>query len=418
MALTMKERQSVTRETAIRYRRAKKKKKGEILDGFVTLTGYNRCYAAYVLRNIGKGKVLPDSNTVFVVAYTKHRRKPKLYGDTVKEVLEFIWRLLDRPCGKRLSPYLSEIIPVLKRFGEIDIDEDTQEKLLKISAATIDRILAPIKKKDILRPKSYTKPGSLLKSQIPIRTFTEWDDTEAGFIEIDLVGHDGGNTSGDFCHTLDATCVATTWTETIAVKNKAQKWVFEAIQEMRNRFPFPILGIDSDNGGEFINNIMHRYCLTNSITFTRSRPNRKNDNCYVEQKNYSIVRQNVGYFRYDTKDELLLLNELYRTLRLFTNFFQPSMKLVGKVRIGSKVTKTYDTAKTPYMRVLDSKTVSTSDKERLCRQYDTLNPVDLKRTITRLQDELVGKVAHKMRSKRATSVDSLEYVLDEATNTV
>lgn len=214
---------------------------------------------------------------------------------------------------------------------------------------------------------------------------------------------------------MDATCIATTWTETIAVKNKAQKWVFAAIKEMGQRFPFPILGIDSDNGGEFINRSLQRFCEGNKITFTRSRPYRKNDNCYVEQKNYSVVRKVVGYLRYDTEEELGLLNELYRNLRLYTNFFQPTMKLTQKTRIGSKVTKKYDVARTPYQRVLDSSSITKADKDRLNRQYATLNPVILKRRITQLQDQLLHLVAEKMRQQRAMPIHGLEYILYEAT---
>lgn len=365
MALTMREKQAVTKETAKRYRKATKKERGQILDEFVTLTGYNRSYASYVLRYFGKRANIPGTNVAVVFGKAKRRQRPKYYDEKVQSALEFIWHLLDQLCGKRLAPYLKEIIPVLERFSEIDLDEETRGKLFKISAATIDRMLGPVKKKERLKPKSYTKPGSLLKSQIPIRTFADWDEAKPGFLEIDLVAHDGGDASGEFCQTLDATDIATCWTETVAVRNKAQKWVFEAIEQMKGRFPFPLLGIDSDNGGEFINNNLRRYCKRNKITFTRSRPYRKNDNCYVEQKNYSVVRKTVGYMRHDTEEELLLLNELYTILRLYINFFQPTMKLTEKTRTGPKVTKKYDKAKTPYQRVLEATLVSQSNKNRL-----------------------------------------------------
>jgi len=168
------------------------------------------------------------------------------------------------------------------------------------------------------------------------------DDARPGFLEIDLVAHDGGNARGDYCQSLDATDVASGWSEQRAVRNKAQKWTFEALEKIRERLPFPLLGIDSDNGGEFINAHLARYCEEEEITFTRGRPYRKNDSCYVEQKNYSVVRRNVGYFRYDTEEELMLLNELYNILRLYNNFFLPQMKLIEKTREGSKVKKRYD----------------------------------------------------------------------------
>ncbi len=223
MALTMREKQAVTKETAKRYRRATKKERGQILDEFVTLTGYNRSYASYVLRCFDKRISIPGTNIAVVFGKTKRRQRPKYYDEKVQSALEFIWHLLDQPCGKRLAPYLKEIIPVLERFSEICLDEETRDKLFKISAPTIDRMLGPVKKKERLKPKSYTKPGSLLKSQIPIRTFSDWNEAKPGFLEIDLVAHDGGDASGEFCQTLDATDIATCWTETVAVRNKAEE---------------------------------------------------------------------------------------------------------------------------------------------------------------------------------------------------
>jgi hypothetical protein len=235
----------------------------------------------------------------------------------------------------------------------------------------------------------------LLKSQIPIRTFSEWNDRRPGFVEIDLVGHDGGDPKGEFIQTLDVTDVCTGWTETQAVKNKAQIWVFQALQEIRGHLPFELMGIDSDNGSEFINHHLLRFCTEGKITFTRARSYRKNDNCFVEQENYSIVRRAVGYLRYDTREELIILNELYGYLRLYTNFFQPVMKLIEKTRQGSRVTKRYDKPRTPYQRVLDSPYVPADRKEQLRKQYATLNPADLKRKITKLQNKLLKMVSLK-----------------------
>lgn len=201
------------KETATRYRRATKKEKGKILDEMEALLKLNRCYLAYALRNYNRKLILPGTNTVFMAGKTKRRQKPKYYGEKVAMALEFIWHLLDFPCGRRLAPYLKEIIPVLERCGELNLDKETKEKLFKISAATIDRILSPIKKDKAIKPKTYTKKASLLKSQIAVRTFADWDDLKPGFIEVDLVAHDGGNASGEFCQTLDATCVATCWTQ-------------------------------------------------------------------------------------------------------------------------------------------------------------------------------------------------------------
>jgi hypothetical protein len=302
---------------------------------------------------------------------------------------------MDYICGKRLQPMLPELLPVLERFNEFSCDRETRAKLLRISAASIDRLLKPERRKYELRGRAGTKPGTLLKKQIPIRTFAEWDEQCPGFVEIDLVAHDGGLAAGDYCQTLDLTDIATTWTETLAVRNKAQAWVFAALKEMRPKLPFSLLGIDSDNGSEFINKDLLAYCQQQKLSFTRSRPYRKNDNCFVEQKNYSVVRRAVGYARYDTEAQLHLLNELYATLRLYTNFFQPTMKLKSKERVGSKVIKRYDRAQTPYQRVLASAQVSEAEKERLRAKYKTLNPAALKRKLMRLQERLMQSTASK-----------------------
>ncbi len=221
------------------------------------------------------------------------------------------------------------------------------------------------------------------------RTFAEWDDARPGFCEVDLVAHDGGTPYGEFCQTLDLTCVATGWTEPRALRNKAQRWVHEAIDQIASELPFPLLGLDSDNGSEFINMHLFAYCAEQQITFTRSRPYHKNDNCYVEQKNWPVVRQSVGYARYDTPEELEALRQLYRVLRLYVNFFQPQMKLVSKTRRGAKVTKRFDRARTPYRRVLESPRVEAEAKRQLQLTYLGLNPAQLKRDLTRCQDRLL-----------------------------
>lgn len=400
MGLTMKEKRTITKEVAGRYRRVSKKGKGAILDEFVELTGYNRSYASHVLHNQGVVKYVPG--VVMILDATKRirRQRERTYGREVYKALRKIWAIMDYICGKRLAPILKEVVLRLERHKEIVLDKETRQKLFKISAASIDRLLAADRKKLALKGKSHTKPGTLLRHQIPIRTFADWDDKRPGFVEIDLVGHDGGSTSGDYLQTLDVTDVATGWTETQAVRNKAQVWVFEALKEIRQQLPFELLGIDSDNGSEFINKHLVRYCMENRLTFTRSRSYRKNDNCFVEQKNYSIVRRAVGYMRYTTEREQAIINELYGYLRLYTNFFQPVMKLVDKERIGSKVKKKYDRAKTPYQRVLESPFVAPEGKELLKKQYTRLNPAELKRKIMSLQDKL-----WKLASRKSPSLE-------------
>jgi len=396
MRLTMKQRQAVTAVTVQRYRKGRKKVKQQILDEFCETTGYSRGYARFVLRNHGR-QVWQRGKRVVVGEVNKRppRDKPRYYDDTVLQELIKLWKVLDYLCGKRLVAIMPELIAKLEQFGELRLARDTKEKLLRISAASIDRLLQPERRKHQLRRRAHTKPGTLLKHQIPIRTFAEWDEQQPGFAEIDLVAHDGGLALGDFCQTLDLTDICTGWTELGAVPNKAQVWVFEAIQEIRGRLPFPLLGLDSDNGSEFINGELLRYCQQQRISFTRARPYRKNDNCYVEQKNYSVVRQTVGYQRFDTAAELLVLKQLYAQLRLYTNFFQPTMKLKSKERLGSRVKKSYYAPLTPYQRVLAAEQVTSAAKKKLRQQYRLLNPAALKREIDKYRKELFGLAGKK-----------------------
>jgi Integrase core domain len=290
------------------------------------------------------------------------RPRPPKYGPKVIAALTFCWTVLSMPAGKRLAPMLGELVAVLRRFDELDIDDATAALLSRMSAATIDRRLAGERKRHELKGRSHTKPGSLLKSQIPVRTWADWDDAVPGFVEIDLVGHDGGNAAGKYAFTLTVIDIATGWTENRSVPNKARKWVLAALDDITKVLPFPILGVDSDNGSEFINHHLLTWCEQREITFTRSRPGNKNDGCHVEQKNRAIVRIVVGYHRYDTKVELLLLNKIWTLQSKLTNYFSPQQKLVSTVRVGAKVTKNYDTAITPHRRAEAHKAVTGEDK--------------------------------------------------------
>jgi len=400
----MHEKRAVTKEVAGRYQKASKHEKGIILSEFTSLTDYHRTYASWLLGNHGR-KIRVSQKTVIeaeIRGKKPKRQREKIYGDKAQRFLKKIWFIMGCICGKRLAPILKEVIHRLKEHNEIVLDRAAEEKLLRISASTIDRLLREEKKKFELRGKSHTKPGSMLKSQIPIRTFSEWNENKPGFLEIDLVGHEGGDPRGQFIQSLNAVDICTGWTEPDAVRNKAEKWVSESIDEMRQRLPFDLLGIDSDNGGEFINDHLYRYCIGNKITFTRARKYRKNDNCYVEQKNYSVIRKYAGYLRYDTEEELKMLKELYKHLRPYINFFQPVMKLKEKVRIGSKVIKRYDTPRTPYQRVLESQYVSKDKKEALRSQYMKLNPAELQRQIIKLQERLQELVLLKEEIRKKT----------------
>lgn len=358
-----------------RYLKATKKRKQIMLDEFVAATGYHRKYANRLLKH---GASRPRG---------KPKGRQKIYQGEVVVVLTRIWELCGRICSKRLQPFLPEMVKVLERHHELHLSEDTKTLLLQMSRATMDRCLQPARFEQ-RKGHTTTKPGSLLKKAIPVRTFADWEEARPGFVEIDLVAHCGTSTAGEYLNTLNAVDIATAWTECLPIFHRSQQAVSQAIGQLRTRLPFPLLGIDSDNGSEFINETLYRYCLDERITFTRSRPYRKNDQAHVEQKNWSIVRRLIGYDRYETQAELALLQAIYEQLHWHANCFQPVLKLIAKEKLGKKVTRRYDTAMTPYQRVLQSEQVSLPDKARLMNRYVQLNPVTLRQQI----DHLVGKL--------------------------
>jgi len=418
--LDMKQKQAITKELKERYNKATKKEKTKILDEFIALTGYNRCYASCILKTKKEkviGYIATGGKKIKYVLEKKKKKKrvrARIYGYDVFLALRKIWTIFDFICSKRLKPFMAEAIKKLTKHKEIDLIPSVRQKLLSISASTIDRLLKPEKDRYRLgKGRKGTKPGTLLKKSIPIRTFADWNEKKPGYLEADLVGHDGGNGSGDFAQSLNFVDILTGWDESAACINKAQVHVFEAIRTASARFPFKVAGIDSDNGSEFINAHMLRYCIENKITFTRSRAYKKNDSCYVEQKNYSVVRRAVGYLRYDTQEEVEILNELYIYLGQYSNFFIPVTKLLSKTRKGSKVTKKYDEAKTPYRRVLECSNIDDKIKEKLKAKYDSLNPANLKRKISVLQNKLLKLNALKQKVGKDVSLDekSYEYIL-------
>lgn len=423
----MKERKRLAEATAGRYRKAGKKEKGVILNEFVESTGFARSYAALVLRN--QGRVVQVNRKLRVRGDVGKKlprpgRGPTYEEQTVK-VLVQVWRIMDYICSKRLAPVLGEMVERLLRHNELRCDAATRKKLARMSAATIDRLLRPERQKYQLKGRTHTRPGTLLKHQIPMRTFSEWDDERPGFLEIDLVGHDGGVIDSLHAFTLNATDIASGWTSSTALKNKAQVWTLQGVQKIRAKLPFSLLGIDSDNGSEFINESLLNYCRDHNITFTRSRPYRKNDSCFVEQKNYSVVRRAVGYQRCDTDAQLQLLNQLYEPLDLYTNFFQPSMKLQSKERHGARVKKKYDKARTPYQRLLDSSFIKEETKQQLRERYRSLNPAQLKRQIEGLQRKLLATAVStaltrkRQSAKRSATKPAVEMTrLRKATNRV
>jgi hypothetical protein len=351
-----------------RYLKASKAEKQKMLDEFTASTGYHRKYAIRVLKH--------------AVQRPRLRRKGRkaVYRGEVVQALKQIWEIYNRICSKRLHPFLPEGIRALERYGEIQLSATTKQRLLAISPASIDRCLRPVRVKSP-HGLGTTKPGALLKKAIPVRSYTSWDEERPGFLEIDLVAHCGETTEGQFLNTLTCTDICTGWTEVTALPRRSQQAVCIAIHDLRQRLPFALLGLDSDNGSEFINDLLYRYCQGEQITFTRSRPYRKNDQAHVEQKNWSVVRHTVGYDRLETEQELALLESIYDDLRLYINFFQPVLKLIGKERLGNKVVRRYDVAKTPYQRVIERKDISLRAKARLMNLYFQLNPAELRRRI-------------------------------------
>jgi hypothetical protein len=365
-------RRALLKQFAPQYHGAAFAQKGALLDTFVQATGYHRRYAMWLLNHA--------EDVLHAPAY----KRASQYGPDVQQVLFLAWHAANRICAKRLIPYLPTLIEALERHEHLQLTVECRSQLLSMSAATADRLLRSQRKLG-LRGLSTTRAGTLLKQQIPIRTFEEWRETRPGYLEADLVAHCGTDIEGGYLYTLTLTDVATGWTECLPLLYRSQETVLAAIKRARTLFPFPILGIDSDNGGEFINEIVIAYCEQEHITFTRGRPYLKNDQCFVEQKNGAIVRQVVGYDRLVGEHAYRQLSELYRALRLYVNCFQPSMKLQSKQREGKKVRCVYDPAKTPLQRLLFSGVLPTHKQQELTRVVQALDPIRLFQQVEHLQ---------------------------------
>ena len=358
------------------YHSAPRPEKAKILDAFSKATGYNRKYAIGLLSQ-GPPPQLK-----------RHRRGRVWYDGPVVEALCRLWEASGFLCSKRLKPFLPTLLEALERCGELRLAPRVSSRLLRISRATIDRKLAPHRRR--LKPKgvSTTRPGSLLKRHIPVRTFAQWDEQRPGFTEMDLVAHCGASHHGEFVQTLSLVDVATSWFEARAVPTRSQRAVFAALTTIRDRLPFPLQGIDSDNDSAFINDHLLRYCRAERLTFTRSREYRKNDQAHVEEKNGSVLRRLIGYDRYEGPQAVEACNAVYETLHLWVNFFQPTLKLLTKERVGAKVIKRYAPAQTPYQRVLASSSIADEAKQALQRRYYTLNPVQLRADLHRRLETL------------------------------
>jgi len=387
MEFSMGARRAVTNKLAIQYKKGSRAEKTAILDNLVELTGWNRGHARARLQGAGE-----------VRAVRARALRAPLYSSRLVSALELCWRAARMPAGKRLAPMLPVLVPLLRRNGEVELDDSEAELLMAMSAATIDRRLAGAKVLAGFRGVSHTKPGSLLKTQIPVRTWSEWDDVTPGFVEIDLVGHEGGNSFGEFCFTLTVTDIATGWTINRSVPNKSAVRVTEAIEHCCRQFPFPIRGIDSDNGSEFINAHLLEWCEAREITFTRSRPGNKNDGCHVEQKNWTHVRELVGYLRFDTEAELKVLNRIWALEQSYTNLLLTQQKLTVRTRVGAKVTKRHDTAQSPLQRLVAADLLTSAKRAALTRTRNALRPTHHQAEIARLTTQLHRLVLAKTGS--------------------
>jgi len=401
MGLDMKTRKKICAAIFKRYQKAGKKGKAKILDEFATTLNYNRDYLANLLTNWGKTRYsVSGGEPVKYIASppvkglhkTQGGRKtgrPEKYHKAFVTILKAIWELFDYQCGKLLVPLLRGAIGFL--VSEFCLSEEIRTLLLSVSPATIDRKLRKEKRRCRLKGIRTTKPGSLLKSQIPIRVCFSREEKSPGFFELDTVSHCGANASGQFCQTLTVTDVFSGWTEVRALLNNAHRWVKEQIILTRENLPFPMLGIDSDNGGEFINHQLLDWCIHNDIKFTRGRPYRKNDNCFVEQKNGDVVRKTIGYARLEGHNALNALSEVYCFLNPLLNYWYPTLRLIAKEKLPSgRYKKIYEKdPKTPYQRLLESPDISEECKEELRLRASLLNPVTLKRSMDEARDRLL-----------------------------
>lgn len=358
-----------------RYRRGSKAEKSAILDEVCRVTGYHRKAA---IRLLGRAPA----------RRLARRGRPTRGGPGVVAALRVAWEAADRPCGKRLAPFLRELVTALERHGEIAVDPVDRARLVRLSAATVDRLLAPLKREGRRRPVTQSASADALKALVPVRTFGEWAGTAPGSLQADLVVHCGETTAGFYLSTLLAVDLATGWTELEPVWGMSQKRVGAAVHLVRQRLPLPLRELHTDNGGEFLNQLLVPWCRAEGIRLTRGRPYRKNDQAWAEQRNWTAVRQLVGYDRYSSQAALAQLGRLYPLVRDYLNFCQPVRKLVRKTRDGARVTKRYDAALTPYRRLLASGVLDDAQRAALRDRHHRLNPAQLKRDVDAALDLL------------------------------
>jgi hypothetical protein len=372
-----------------RYRSAAFGDRIKILDEFAALTGYHRKHAIRVLRDE-------------VTKTSAARARNRLYDEAVRQALTMLWEAADRVCGKRLKALIPLLVDAMERHGHLDLDPIIRTKVLQVSAATIDRMLAAARLHIDGQRKRRKGVGSAIRRSIPVRTFSDWRDPPPGFFEIDMVEHCGGpKTDGDYVHTLTMTDIATGWTECVAMRMREQMLIVGAFEQVAGELPFAMLGVDSDNDSAFMSESVFDYCKGHGLVQTRSRAYKKNNHAWVEQKNGSIVRRLVGYGRLSGVGATKALATLYASSRLYVNFFQPSFKPKSKTRDGARVHKIYFTPATPCDRLLAHASTTTAIKAQLKAQLESLDPVQLLQDVRNAQQPLSEIAAHGVPSGAA-----------------
>jgi hypothetical protein len=360
------------------YGRADESGRTRLLDEAQKRTGYNRKYLIRVLNRPPQPKG--------VKARRRHRRAA--YGAAVVTALVAMWDIFEQPCGQRLAAILKSELDRLRRLGEVRCSDLVAEQLQQISASTIDRLLRREKRVRLLRRNRNPSAQRLIYQKVPVKVAADWDTNEVGNLQVDFVLHCGRSTGGDYIHTLSAVDIATNWWEGQAIPVRSQHATCEGLNQMRLRFPFRIRELHPDNDSALVNDLLWNWCRQARIRLSRSRPYKKNDNAWIEQKNWTHVRKIVGYRRYDNMGELRLLNQIYAVLRLYQNFCLPTIKLKSKTRAGGRIQRRYDQPLTPYQRLMQSSQIKRQMKKQLGSVYEALNPAELHRELTALREQL------------------------------
>ena len=394
-------RRELTVAIRLRYEAANRNSKKIILDEFVKVTGYHRKHAIRILTGESGGQ-------------PKRQVGHRIYQEAVKEALIVLWEASDRICGKRLKASLPLLVMAMERHGHLQLDDSVKKQLLAMSAATIDRLLRTVREQASGGRKKKAARVNRVGKLVPVRTFGDWGEVGPGYLEIDLVVHCGTRLVGSFVHSLVLTDIASGWTECVALPVREQILIVEAINGLRPRLPFPLMGLDTDNDSAFMNDTLWDYCQEQSIVFTRSRAYQKNDQAWVEQKNGAVVRKLIGYGRLEGLGATEALRRLYEVSRLYINFFQPSFKLKSKWRDGARVHKTYEPPETPYRRLLTRDDIPAEMKQTLERQMELLDPVMLLKQIREAQDMLMA--LSENRSPETVAPDVSAFVRSLATS--